>query len=578
MHEKRQPEKKSLHISAQICAVICVNLRELFFAFFLTIVLSFSAKCQNFTEILGRPTNANVTMSILFDQQAEVYWEYGTSPGIHNLTTPIHTTVNDTALEVDFVNLIADTKYFYKTRYRPMGTSSAFSASPEHSFHTRRIPGSTFSFAIEADPHLDTNSNTDAYSLTLANVLSKNPDFLLDLGDIFMSEKLAVKTQVNITNRHLLYRPYFGSVCHSVPLFLVIGNHEGENGWSLNGMPNSLPVMAANTRKLFYPNPYPNSFYTGNTKPENYVGLRENYYSWEWGNALFIVLDPYWYTTVKPGWGWTLGVDQYNWFKNVITTSTAKFKFVFCHQLVGGNGNDGRGGSEFAGYFENGGLNSDSTWGFDANRPGWGKSIHALMVENNANIFFHGHDHCYAKQDKDGLVYQEVPQPSSKNITNFTGSQYGYVEGILMPSRGFLLVTVTDSTATVDYVKTYLPNEATGGHTNGEVAYSYTIKSSITGFDQVSGETEACQLDQNYPNPFTTETRIRYEISSAGHVLLQVYDILGREIAKLVNEYQQPGKYTVLFNAAKPGLNHGIYYYRISAGNYSKCKKMICVK
>ncbi|MCX6305822.1 MAG: metallophosphoesterase [Bacteroidetes bacterium] len=533
---------------------------------------------QNFTEILGRPTSYSVTMSILFDQQAEVYWEYGNSPGSYNLTTPIHTTVIDTALEVDFVNLTADIKYFYRTRYRPKGTSSAFSASPEHSFHTQRIPGSTFSFAVEADPHLDTNSNTDAYSLTLANVLSKNPDFLLDLGDIFMSEKLAVKTQANITSRHMLYRPYFGAVCHSVPLFLVIGNHEGENGWSLNGMANSLPVMAANTRKLFYPNPYPNSFYTGNMKPENYVGLRGNYYSWEWGNALFIVLDPYWYTSVKPDWGWTLGEDQYNWFKNVITTSTAKFKFVFCHQLIGGNGNDGRGGSEFAGFFENGGKNSDFTWGFDFNRPGWEKPIHALMVDNNASIFFHGHDHCYAKQDKDGLVYQEVPQPSSKNITTITGTQYGYVEGILMPSRGFLLVTVTDTMATVDYVKTYLPNEATGNHINGEVAYSYTIKSSLTGFDPVNSVPANSQLDQNYPNPFASETKIRYEISSAGHVLLKVYDILGREIAMLVNEYQQPGKYTVPFNAEKPELNHGIYYYRISAGNFSKCKKMICVK
>ena len=435
---------------------------------------------QNFTEILGRPTTSSVTMSILFDQQAEVYWEYGIAEGTYNLSTATYSTVNDTTLEADFVNLITDTKYYYRTRYRPIGTSTGFSASPEHTFHTQRSPGSTFSFAIEADPHLDTNSNTSAYALTLQNILMKSPDFLIDLGDIFMSEKLPVKNQANVTNRHLLYRPYFSATCHSVPLFLVIGNHEGENGWSLDGSPDCLPVMATNTRKLYYPNPFPNSFYSGNTKVENFVGLRENYYSWEWGNALFIVLDPYWYTTAKPDWGWTLGEDQYNWFKNVITSSHAKFKFVFCHQLVGGDGNDGRGGAEFAGFFENGGENADSTWGFDTYRSGWGKPVHALMVDNHANIFFHGHDHCYAKQDKDEIVYQEVPQPSSRNITNFTGSQYGYVDGILMPSRGFLLVTVTDSTAQVDYIKTYISNEVTGNHTNGEIAYSYIIKSPVT--------------------------------------------------------------------------------------------------
>ena len=533
---------------------------------------------QNFTEILGRPTHSSVTMSILFDQDVAVYWEYGTMQGTYTHTTATITVKKDSCTEVDFVNLVTVTKYYYRTRYRPAGVSTAFSAGPEHTFHTPRIPGAAFSFAIEADPHLDTNSNPASYSLTLQNVLALNPDFLLDLGDIFMSEKLAVINQTNITNRHLLYRPYYGATCHSVPLFLVIGNHEGENGWQLDGTPTSLPVMAANTRKYYYPNPFPNSFYTGNTKVENFVGLRENYYSWEWGSALFVVLDPYWHTTSKPDWGWTLGVDQYNWFKNVITTSQAKFKFVFCHQLVGGNGNDGRGGSEFAGFFENGGENADSTWGFDTYRQGWGKSIHALMVENKANIYFHGHDHCYAKQDKDGIVYQEVPQPSSKNITNFTGSQYGYVNGILMPSRGFLLVTVTDSTAKVDYIKTFLPGEGTGGHTNGEVAYSYTIRSSVTAVEETKGTIPSVQLDQNYPNPFNSGTVIRYKILAAGNVQVKVYDMLGRDAGTLVNQFQQPGTYTVSFDAGKTALSEGIYYCRMVAGNYSKTIKMVFMK
>ena len=533
---------------------------------------------QNFTEILGRPTNCSITMNILFDQQAEVYWEYSTSEGTFNLSTATYTTVKDTDIEVDFVNLITDTKYFYRTRYRPLGASTAFLAGPEHTFHTKRALGTSFSFAIEADPHLDTNSIPAAYSLTLQNILTQNPDFLIDLGDIFMSEKLTVKNQTNITNRHLLYRPYFGATCHSVPLYLVIGNHEGENGWLLDGTKNCLPVLAANTRKLYYPNPFPNSFYTGNTIEENFVGLRENYYSWEWGDALFIILDPYWYTTSKPGWGWTLGEDQYNWFKNVITTSHAKFKFVFCHQLVGGNGNDGRGGSEFAGFFENGGENADSTWGFDTYRHGWGKTIHTLMVENNANIFFHGHDHCYAKQDKDRIVYQEVPQPSSRNITNFTGSQYGYVDGNLLPSRGYLLVTVTDSTAKVDYIKTYLPDEEKDGHTNGEVAYSYTIKSSLSAVAEKKEIPESFQLDQNYPNPFNSGTSIRYQLSTADKVQLNIYDVLGRQITTLVNQDQQPGIYTVSVNSESFLLTGGIYYFRMIVGNSAKTMKMVCIK
>ena len=545
---------------------------------FLLLITSHLLDGQNYTEILGRPTKNSVTVSILFDQQAEVYWEYGKSSGNYPSRTETQVTKTDSATETDFVNLLPDTKYYYRTRYRISGTSQSFLEGPEHTFHTQRARGSAFSFAIEADPHLDTNSNTPAYSLTLQNILSQHPDFLIDLGDIFLSDKMSLQNQTNVTNRHLLYRPFYGATCHSVPLYLVIGNHEGENGWRLNGTPDCLPVMATNTRKLYYPNPYPNSFYTGNTKLENYVGLREDYYSWEWGDALFIVLDPYWYTTAKPDWGWTLGKDQYDWYKNVITTSQARFKFIFCHQLVGGKGNDGRGGSEFAGFFENGGENPDSTWGFDTYRAGWGKPIHALMVQNNPAIYFHGHDHCYAKQDKDGVVYQEVPQPSSRNISNITGTQYGYKDGIIMPSRGYLLVTVTDSTAKVDYIRTFLPNEETGGHTNGEIAYSYTIRSSASSVEEKNNGIGSFQLEQNYPNPFYFETKIRYRLTTTEMVTIKVLDILGRETKAVVNQYQQPGSYSITLNSGEVFPTRGMYYCRMTVGNASKTLKMVCIK
>ena len=551
---------------------------------FLSLVfpLLFACPClsfgQNFTEILGRPTNTSITMKILFDQQVDVFWEYGLAPGGYTLSTDTLASQSNVPLEVDFTNLMPNKKYYYRTRYRATGSSTSFVAGDEHAFHTPRPAGSTFTFAVEADPHLDSNSNPPSYALTLQNILSKYPDFLLDLGDNFMSEKLPVINQTEITNRHILYRSYYGSACHSIPLFLVIGNHEGENGWQLDGTANCLPVMAANTRKLYYPNPLPNSFYSGDTITEDFVGLRENYYAWQWGNALFIVLDPYWYTKAKPDWGWTLGEDQYNWFKKVISSSDAKFKFVFCHQLVGGNGTDGRGGTEFASYFEMGGYNSDSTWGFDAYRPGWGKTVHQLMVDNKATIYFHGHDHCYARQEKDGIIYQEVPQPSSKNITNITGTQYGYVQGILMPSRGFLFVSITDSTAKVDYVKTYLPSEETGNHTNGEVAYSYTLKPYPTGIEEKYISEGSFELGQNYPDPFSLGTSIHYKLNSANNVRLKVFDMLGREVATLVDQYQEPGEYTVVLNSGAYICANGLYYYRIFVGNDSKSMKMICIK
>lgn len=428
-----------------------------------------------YSEILGRPTNSSITANILFSKQSEVYWEYGTTTGNYTGKSATSKASGDVPLEVELTSLTTDTKYFYRVRYRPTGTTT-FLSGPEYSFHTPRSTGTSFTFAIEADPHLDENSDTTSYSLTLKNILSKSPDFLVDLGDTFFSEKQPSKNQAVITARHLLLRRYFDDICHSIPLYLVLGNHEGETGWAMDGTANSLPVMASNTRNLYYPNPAPNSFYTGVTKTESFVGQRKGFYSFEWGNAQIIVLDPYWYTTSKTGWGWTLGTDQFNWFKNAITTSKAKYKFIFCHNLVGGSTTDARGGVEFADFYEWGGKNTDGTTGFDNYRQGWGgKSIHTLMKENKATIFFHGHDHFYGKQDKDGIVYQEVPQPSNRNISNSSAKDYGYISGTILPGRGFLLVTVTGSSVKVEYVKTLLPAEEGANGKNGDVATSYTI-------------------------------------------------------------------------------------------------------
>ena len=539
------------------------------------IIGSTSLSAQNYTEILARPTDNSVTMNILMDQQTEVYWEYGTVSGSYTFSTPTFTAQKDSVLEAVFSGLLPDTKYYYRTRYQASGTTS-FLAGNEHSFHTQRLRGSIFTFAIEADPHMDTNSNPASYTLTLQNILSKKPDFMIDLGDIFMSEKQPVINQTTITSRHLLYRPYFNEVCHTVPLYLVLGNHEGELGWMIDGTPTCLPVMASNTRKRYYTNPVPDAFYSGDTVPEPFVGLRQNYYSWEWGDALFIVLDPFWYTPVKPGWGWTLGEEQYNWFKEVLASSQAKFKFVFCHNLVGGKGNDARGGTEYAGLFEMGGQNQDSTWGFTQYRPGWEKPIHSLMVDNGTNIFFHGHDHFFGKQEKDGVIYQEVPQPSNKNITNISAAQYGYLYGVFLPGRGYLLVTVSDTSTRVDYINTYLPNEENASRHNGDIGYTYTISLPATGMEEPLQVPGLIKMDQNFPNPFNRETSISYAISRADHVKLKVYDIYGRETATLLDQYQQAGTYRVSVNYNKMKLTRGIYFYRITVGNSSKSMKMIC--
>jgi hypothetical protein len=88
------------------------------------------------------------------------------------------------------------------------------------------------------------------------------------------------------------------------------------------------------------------------------------------------------------------------------------------------------------------------------------------------------------------------------------------------------------------------------------------------------------QLYQNYPNPFNPATTINYQIPKTGFVTLKVYDILGKEIATLVNEQKTQGRYSVKFDAssAAGGLASGVYFYQLRAGDFIQTKKMILLK
>jgi hypothetical protein len=93
----------------------------------------------------------------------------------------------------------------------------------------------------------------------------------------------------------------------------------------------------------------------------------------------------------------------------------------------------------------------------------------------------------------------------------------------------------------------------------------------------------AITLFQNYPNPFNANSDIRYQISEFGHIRLAVYDMLGREVALLVNEEKEPGSYTVTFDTRVFGgrgsnLASGVYLYRLTAGGHVESRKMVLLR
>lgn len=102
--------------------------------------------------------------------------------------------------------------------------------------------------------------------------------------------------------------------------------------------------------------------------------------------------------------------------------------------------------------------------------------------------------------------------------------------------------------------------------------------SSVTSVKQIAGLPTEFKLDQNYPNPFNPETVINYQIAEESNAKLVVFDILGKEVAVLVNENKQPGFYRVNFSAHNSQLPTGLYFYRLETKVAVLTKKMMLVK
>jgi hypothetical protein len=104
-----------------------------------------------------------------------------------------------------------------------------------------------------------------------------------------------------------------------------------------------------------------------------------------------------------------------------------------------------------------------------------------------------------------------------------------------------------------------------------------TFKTSgISGINDEQEMPQGFVLQQNYPNPFNPSTIISWQLAVGSHATLKVYDVLGNEVAELVNNWLEAGTYRVAFNASS--LSSGIYFYKLSAGDKSFTKKLILIR
>jgi hypothetical protein len=83
-------------------------------------------------------------------------------------------------------------------------------------------------------------------------------------------------------------------------------------------------------------------------------------------------------------------------------------------------------------------------------------------------------------------------------------------------------------------------------------------------------------ISQNYPNPFNPSTKISWQSPVGSHQTIKIYDVLGNEVATLVNEYKSTGSYEITFDASS--LTSGVYFYRLQAGEFVQTRKMVLLK
>ena len=360
-------------------------------------------------------------------ESVKAYVEYGYQKDSLSNKSSIMTIARKSQKEIQIENLKPGTTVFYRVRYLTAKSKSYLATSIKSAKTDQILSANTF--AIQADPHMDQNSSEAVYLGTLQEVVKAAPAFLMDLGDIFMVDKLPDKSEANIRARFELMKGYYTKL-GNIPLKITLGNHDGELGYS-----------KFNTKK------YRKEYF-----PEQTGDLA--YYSFEGPDQLHVVLDPFTYTTQNPkddGWQWTLGKLQYDWLVKTLQSSNAPHKFIYIHHLLVGNAQS-RGGVEIAHLNEWGGKNNDGSYGFDQYRAGWGKPIHTILVENKVGFVFKGHDHLYVKQELDGIIYQTVPQPSHPG-DKLDVKQYGYLSGKGVGGSGFIKVRTDGPVAYVDFVK-----------------------------------------------------------------------------------------------------------------------------
>ena len=189
------------------------------------------------------------------------------------------------------------------------------------------------------------------------------------------------------------------------------------------------------------------------------------------------------------------------------------------------------------------------------------------------------------KMKEEGTEHWLSPNTDATNSSGFTGLPAGEFDSYFIPNKFWLLHTAavfwtSSQTNPLQANERYLSHDdAVCGNLAWYKVMKYSIrciKDSPSGIETESNQLYEYELYQNFPNPFNPVTNIEYKITRTGFVSLKVYDVLGNEVATLISETSNSGKFSIKFDAT--GLTSGIYYYQLLSDEIIETKKMILLK
>jgi hypothetical protein len=340
----------------------------------------------------GFHVNAVVTGGLQSDVVARVRATGSSAWGSDVVATPFGTDVS----RWDFSGLMPGVRYDYELRTL-VGDSLYVGRA-----RTLVGRGSPVLAVVLTDAHIDAADigGTASINFTSAASLASsiNPDFVVSLGDNvqFVSGGFNAPAPDTATARAAYLEwlhcaeDFIGNVAH----FPIVGNWCGRNGWD-----GALTDNSTSQALLYLPGPDATTYPAGG-------GANQDYYAFESGDALFIVLNVQSYTmTPHTGSGspearadtWTLGAEQLAWLESTLATSSQRWKVIFSHHIVGGAGSSGPTAQFYQSAYGRGGGQGCYV--------GEQEIVHNLMQKYGVQVFLHGHDHVFTDIVRDGIHY-----------------------------------------------------------------------------------------------------------------------------------------------------------------------------